>query len=232
METQLAVYGGIGFGGPTNTLDPSVPTSTPVPVDPSIPTNTPVPVPPGQPTNTSVPLSTNTSAPPATNTPFGAPTATKTPVPSNTVPGAPTATKTLVPTNTPVPTNTNPPPPTNTPAPVCGSITLTGGSGGVFTITNNNFSGVYLEEITLTWDVTANGNWKGTKLEDKNIPTGNNTKSPHTITMSGQPKNFLVEGGNTESLVFEFQNDPPAAGPYSVTIKFSFGSCSKSASAP
>jgi hypothetical protein len=200
-STQGCLIAGVGCPATPTPVDPGLPpTYTPVPVESGEPTNTSVPLPP---TNTSAPIPTDMSPPGATNT---------SPPPA---------------TNTPPP-----PPPTDTPVPPgsCSDIIVSaGGSGGVFNITNNYGSNIFITEITLSWPVDDNGRWQHTYLDGQNIQSKNQNTSPATDVLVTDPSRRTIQVGTTRVIEFGFQQSPPASTGYSVTIKFDV-ECSRSGS--
>jgi hypothetical protein len=110
----------------------------------------------------------------------------------------------------------------------CSAITVNpvSGAGGEFTITNNNAGEIVITQITLTWPVGTNGNWKKVILEGKTISAPNYDTSPGTIVLSASVIQRTIEGSKTELIVFTFQN-PTASTGYYVEITFDVG-CTRS----
>jgi len=181
---------------PTNTLTTGLLTYTPVPGTPGEPTNTSVPFP----SDTSPPQPPTITSPTDTPTPHFTPTETHTPTPSA--------------------TNTYSPPPMS-----CSAISVdpVPGDGGRFNITNNNAGEIIITQITLTWPVGTNGNWKRVILEGTTIGNPNTDTSPATIVLSASVIQRTIEGSKTEPMRFIFQNPPAAPTGYSVEITFDVG---------
>ena len=103
------------------------------------------------------------------------------------------------------------------------SVNPVPGDGGRFNITNNNAGEIIITQITLTWPVGTNGNWKRVILEGTTIGNPNTDTSPATIVLSASVIQRTIEGSKTEPMRFTFQNPPAAPTGYSVEITFDVG---------
>lgn len=217
--------------GPTPTQRPGEPTWTPAPTAtqrPGEPTWTPAAPTatqrPGEPTWTPVPTATPRPGQPTAVPPTAVP---PTAVPPTAVP--PTAVPpTAVPPTAAPPTAVPPTavPPTAEPPPTsCDAIVLSWASAPNVNISNNNATAITLSNVQISWG--GDGKLSQMSLGGANI--WNSGKGVSSPTSQAITRNNVIASGATSGLVLTFKTGT-ATSPFSITLTFSEGGCSRSIS--